>query len=85
MTALDDISGGRVLLGLGAGGIGFDSAVLGGETLPPRQRVDRFAEFAELLDAILRTDGIDLAGRVVRRRRRPQQPRAACSSRGCRS
>ncbi|BCJ59338.1 LLM class flavin-dependent oxidoreductase [Micromonospora endophytica] len=62
VTALDDISGGRVLLGLGAGGIGFDSAVLGGETLPPRQRVDRFAEFAELLDAILRHDGTTWRG-----------------------
>ena len=47
MTALDDVSDGRVLLGLGAGGIGFDSAVLGGETLPPRQRVDRFADDAQ--------------------------------------
>ncbi|MCM0674106.1 LLM class flavin-dependent oxidoreductase [Micromonospora phytophila] len=57
VTALDDVSAGRVLLGLGAGGIGFDSAVLGGQTLPPRQRVDRFAEFVELLDLVLREDG----------------------------
>ncbi|RIV38962.1 LLM class flavin-dependent oxidoreductase [Micromonospora radicis] len=62
VTALDDVSDGRVLLGLGAGGIGFDSAVLGGETLPPRQRVDRFAEFTELLDAILREDGTTWRG-----------------------
>ncbi|GIJ27724.1 luciferase [Micromonospora qiuiae] len=62
VTALDDVSGGRVLLGLGAGGIGFDSAVLGGETLPPRQRVERFAEFTELLDAILREDGTTWRG-----------------------
>ncbi|MEW2384123.1 LLM class flavin-dependent oxidoreductase [Micromonospora sp. NPDC047707] len=57
VTALDDVSAGRVLLGLGAGGIGFDSAVLGGQTLPPRQRVDRFTEFVELLDLVLREDG----------------------------
>ncbi|MFK3982675.1 LLM class flavin-dependent oxidoreductase [Micromonospora sp. NPDC050397] len=62
VTALDDISAGRVLLGLGSGGIGFDSAVLGGETLPPRQRVDRFAEFTELLDLILRQDRVDWRG-----------------------
>ncbi|MFF0719181.1 LLM class flavin-dependent oxidoreductase [Micromonospora sp. NPDC003816] len=62
VTSLDDVSDGRVLLGLGAGGIGFDSAVLGGETLPPRQRVDRFAEFTELLDAILLTDGTTWRG-----------------------
>ncbi|MGC4788605.1 LLM class flavin-dependent oxidoreductase [Micromonospora sp. DT178] len=62
VTALDDVSGGRLLLGLGAGGIGFDSAVLGGETLPPRQRVDRFAEFTELLDLILRENGTTWRG-----------------------
>ncbi|SBT50042.1 LLM class flavin-dependent oxidoreductase [Micromonospora auratinigra] len=62
VTALDDVSDGRLLLGLGAGGIGFDSAVLGGETLPPRQRVDRFAEFTELLDLILREDGTTWRG-----------------------
>ena len=53
-TALDDISAGRLLLGLGAGGTGFDSAVLGRPELTPRERVDRFAEFLELLDTILR-------------------------------
>jgi len=53
VTALDDISAGRLLLGLGAGGTGFDSAVLGGPELTPRRRVDRFAEFLDLLGAIL--------------------------------
>ena len=53
VTALDDISGGRLLLGLGAGGIGFDSAVLGGPELTPRRRVDRFAEFLDLLGTIV--------------------------------
>ena len=54
VTALDDISQGRLLFGLGAGGTGFDSAVLGEPELTPRRRVDRFAEFLELLDTILR-------------------------------
>jgi alkanesulfonate monooxygenase SsuD/methylene tetrahydromethanopterin reductase-like flavin-dependent oxidoreductase (luciferase family) len=53
VTALDDISGGRLLLGLGAGGIGFDSAVLGRPELTPGRRVDRFAEFVDLLGTIL--------------------------------
>ncbi|HWS35364.1 MAG TPA: LLM class flavin-dependent oxidoreductase, partial [Actinoplanes sp.] len=52
-TALDDISGGRLILGLGAGGTGFDSAVLGQEELTPRARVDRFTEFLELFGTIL--------------------------------
>ncbi|MCA2214837.1 LLM class flavin-dependent oxidoreductase [Jidongwangia harbinensis] len=62
VTALDDISEGRLLLGVGAGGIGFDSAVLGRPELTPRQRVDRFAEFLELLDGLLRTDRVTWSG-----------------------
>jgi alkanesulfonate monooxygenase SsuD/methylene tetrahydromethanopterin reductase-like flavin-dependent oxidoreductase (luciferase family) len=53
LTGLDDVSAGRVLLGVGAGGVGFDGAVLGREPLSPRQRADRFAEFVELLDLLL--------------------------------
>ncbi|MEV4753868.1 LLM class flavin-dependent oxidoreductase [Micromonospora sp. NPDC049559] len=62
VTALDDVSGGRLLLGLGAGGIGFDAEVLGGQTLPPRRRVDRYGEFTELLDLVLRSDGVTWRG-----------------------
>ncbi|MEU5721090.1 LLM class flavin-dependent oxidoreductase [Micromonospora sp. NPDC047738] len=81
VTTVDDVSGGRLLLGIGAGGIGFDATVLGGETLPPRQRVDRFAEFTELLDLILREDGTSWRGEwfaAVDARNNPgcvQQPR----------
>ncbi len=64
LTALDDISGGRLLLGLGAGagGTSFDARVLGGHALSPRERADRFHEFAELLDLLLRTDRVSWAG-----------------------
>ncbi|MBB2942790.1 alkanesulfonate monooxygenase SsuD/methylene tetrahydromethanopterin reductase-like flavin-dependent oxidoreductase (luciferase family) [Actinoplanes lutulentus] len=61
-TAIDDISGGRLILGLGAGGIGFDSAVLGRPELTPRERVDRFAEFLELFDTILRNPSTTWSG-----------------------
>src|SRR3712207_5768181 len=51
---LDHISAGRLTLGLGAGGIGFDATVFGEQPLTPGRRVDRLAEFAEVLDALLR-------------------------------
>jgi alkanesulfonate monooxygenase SsuD/methylene tetrahydromethanopterin reductase-like flavin-dependent oxidoreductase (luciferase family) len=54
ITALDDVSTGRLLVGVGAGGGGFDATVLGAGELPARARVDRFAEFLELLDVLLR-------------------------------
>ncbi|BCB78400.1 LLM class flavin-dependent oxidoreductase [Phytohabitans flavus] len=64
VTALDDISGGRLTLGVGAGGVaGFDNAVLGGEALPPRARVDRFTEFLEILDPLLRDEAVTYRGR----------------------
>ena len=65
LTALDDISHGRIVLGLGAGagGDSFDSHVLGAPALSPRQRVDRYTEFAELLDLLPRNDHVTWAGR----------------------
>ena len=53
VTALDDISAGRLLLGIGAGGGGFDAEVLGGPALTAGQRAGRFIEFVELLDQVL--------------------------------
>jgi alkanesulfonate monooxygenase SsuD/methylene tetrahydromethanopterin reductase-like flavin-dependent oxidoreductase (luciferase family) len=65
LTALDDISGGRFVLGLGsgAGGSSFDAAVFGEPPLTVRERADRFAEFTELLDLLLRTDRVTWRGR----------------------
>lgn len=54
LMTLDVMSGGRLIIGVGAGGPGFDSAVLGGPSLSGRQRADRFAEFVTLLDFLLR-------------------------------
>jgi alkanesulfonate monooxygenase SsuD/methylene tetrahydromethanopterin reductase-like flavin-dependent oxidoreductase (luciferase family) len=58
VTALDDVSGGRLTLGIGAGAAApsFDALVLGRPPLRPRARADRFAEFVELLDTLLRND-----------------------------
>jgi hypothetical protein len=57
---LDDASGGRFLLGIGAGG-DLDSGILG-EDRPLRERVDRFHEFAGLLDRLLGEDHVDHDG-----------------------
>jgi alkanesulfonate monooxygenase SsuD/methylene tetrahydromethanopterin reductase-like flavin-dependent oxidoreductase (luciferase family) len=53
ITALDDISRGRISLGVGSGGTAFDATVLGAPDLSPRARFQRFAEFVELLDELL--------------------------------
>lgn len=55
LLTLDDVSGGRLLLGIGAGGGGgYDDQVLGQQPISPRQRVARLAEFVELTDLLLR-------------------------------
>jgi hypothetical protein len=66
ITALDDISDGRLLLGLGAGGRGFDSSVLGEPELSAKQLADRFAEFVEVLDVSLTKDHADYQGQYYR-------------------
>ncbi|MER7516902.1 LLM class flavin-dependent oxidoreductase [Streptomyces sp. NPDC126499] len=58
LMSLDDISGGRITLGIGAGGDGFDATVLGQERWTPRERADRFAEFVPLLDRLLTEDAV---------------------------
>src|SRR6478736_4804633 len=68
IATVDQISGGRMLLGVWSGGTGFDAFVLGQAELTPRERHERFAEFAEALDALLRFEpegsgGISFEGR----------------------
>jgi alkanesulfonate monooxygenase SsuD/methylene tetrahydromethanopterin reductase-like flavin-dependent oxidoreductase (luciferase family) len=79
LLALDDISNGRLICGLGTGG-DLDSRILGDDR-PLRDRVDRFQEFVELLDQLCREDHVDHVGtyfRTVDARTLPgstQQPR----------
>ena len=51
--ALDDISGGRLDLGLGPGSEGFDAAALGQSPWSPAERLERFAEFLAVLQPIV--------------------------------
>jgi alkanesulfonate monooxygenase SsuD/methylene tetrahydromethanopterin reductase-like flavin-dependent oxidoreductase (luciferase family) len=55
VVALDDLSNGRLTLGIGAGGTGWDATMLGRAPWSPRERAERFEEFVELLDVALRT------------------------------
>ena len=62
LLALDDISGGRLVCGLGAGGGGHDETAVGAPELTPAARADRFEEFVELTDLLLRGQAADVAG-----------------------
>ena len=64
LLTLEDVSDGRAVVGLGAGTASpaYDAVVLGEQELSPRQRADRFTEFTESLDGMLRVDGFDYAG-----------------------
>ena len=64
LLALDDISQGRLVCGLGTGG-DVDARILG-EDLSLRERVDRFHEFVEALDRLATEDHVDLDGRFYR-------------------
>src|SRR2546423_864211 len=62
--AIDDISGGRFVLGIGAGAAkAGDAEVLGGESLSGPDRFARFEEFVELTDRLLREPNTTFDGR----------------------
>jgi alkanesulfonate monooxygenase SsuD/methylene tetrahydromethanopterin reductase-like flavin-dependent oxidoreductase (luciferase family) len=81
LLALDDISGGRFTLGIGAGGEGWDAAMLGGEPWSRAERTDRFEEFVALTHRLLTEPEVTANGRhydAVEARSYPgcvQQPR----------
>jgi alkanesulfonate monooxygenase SsuD/methylene tetrahydromethanopterin reductase-like flavin-dependent oxidoreductase (luciferase family) len=62
IVALDDISNGRFVLGIGAGGVGWDATMLGQQPWSPRERAARFAEFVELTDRLLRVGASSFEG-----------------------
>ncbi|SDC49128.1 LLM class flavin-dependent oxidoreductase [Nocardioides lianchengensis] len=75
--ALEDVSGGRFLLGLGTGG-DLDAQVLGGADLSVRERVDRFQEFVGVLEQLRDGDHVTTEGRwfsTADARTRPGLPR----------
>jgi alkanesulfonate monooxygenase SsuD/methylene tetrahydromethanopterin reductase-like flavin-dependent oxidoreductase (luciferase family) len=63
ILTLDDISGGRLTVGIGAGGQGWDATMLGQAPWSMTERQDRFAEFVELLDRLLTDREVSFPGR----------------------
>lgn len=62
LIGLDDLSGGRITLGIGSGGTGWDATVLGQEPWSPKERADRFEEFVGLTHRLLTEPAIDHVG-----------------------
>ena len=56
---IDDISGGRLTLGIGAGGTGWDATALGQEPWSNAERTGRFVEFVDHLDHLLTRPATD--------------------------
>lgn len=66
IVTLDDVSGGRLTVGLGAGGLGWDTTMLGQDPWSAAERADRFVEFVDMLDELLRSPRTTFEGRFWR-------------------
>ena len=62
VMTLDQVSNGRLDLGIGAGGLGFDAHVLGIPELTAADRATRFAEFVSAMDVLLREESASFTG-----------------------
>jgi alkanesulfonate monooxygenase SsuD/methylene tetrahydromethanopterin reductase-like flavin-dependent oxidoreductase (luciferase family) len=62
LVTLDDVSDGRLILGIGAGGTGWDATMLGQDPWSPQERGARFVEFVDLTDRLLRVGATSWEG-----------------------
>ncbi len=74
LLTLDHIAGGRLTVGVGAGAQGWDESVLGQKPWSMPERLDRFAEFVDLLDRLLTTRAVSFEGRFYSAREARTHP-----------
>jgi len=63
LMTLDDITGGRLTVGIGAGSRGSDASLLGRSREGLKVRTERFSQFVDVLDQALRGDEVTYSGR----------------------
>lgn len=79
-ATFEEVSDGRLLLGLGAGWVPVEHAAFGFPYGSPRERVDRFAETLAIIAPLLRDGHVDFVGQHYQARNcelRPRGPRPA--------
>ncbi len=75
VTTVDHISGGRAVLGIGAGWQVNEHAAYGFELPPPGERVTRFAEGIEVIHRLLRDERTNMNGHHYRLTDAPFKPK----------
>ncbi len=76
ITALDHVSGGRAIAGLGAGWQVNEHAAYGIDLMSPKDRSDRFEESVAVVCALLRNDRSTFEGRHFQLHDAPNRPAA---------
>ena len=74
-ATIDHMSGGRLVLGLGAGWQVNEHAAYGIDLLPPRGRLDRFEEACAVVSSLLREPRTTFAGRYYQVTDAPCEPK----------
>ncbi len=70
-AAADEISGGRIVLGMGAGWMQREHEAYGFEFPPTAERISRFAEQLEIAHGLFRKDSLDFDGKHYRLQNAP--------------